>query len=138
MRLLIVEDDTDGREMLVELFRMHRWDVTPVDTTTAAMTELRKSRFDLVVTDENLSGRSGSSMLREAAAQGLLFDVAVMMYTAELGDLDVPSGVRVLRKPFGIKALLDIAKTALRARRRSTPSLVDKLECKSPPSSQRL
>ena len=25
MRLLIVEDDLDGREMLTELFRLHAW-----------------------------------------------------------------------------------------------------------------
>jgi DNA-binding response OmpR family regulator len=133
MRLLIVEDDTDGREMLAELFRMHRWDVTPVGTTMAAMDELRCREFDVIITDENLDGRSGSSMLREAAAEGLLRDVAVVMFTAEQDRLEVPPHVRVLRKPLGLKTLLDVAKTSLRDRKRVSISMVDKFE--APPSS---
>jgi CheY-like chemotaxis protein len=109
MRLLIVEDDPDGRELLAELFRMHDWDVTQVPTTHAAMTELRQGGIDVVISDENLEGQSGSSMLRRASAEGLLCNVGVLMYTAEPGRLEVPPGVRVLRKPLGISKLLDEA-----------------------------
>ncbi|MEA2751505.1 MAG: hypothetical protein QOI41_5648 [Myxococcales bacterium] len=107
MRLLIVEDDQDGREMLTELFRMHAWDVMPVPGTAEAMVELRAGGFDVVISDENLAGASGSAMLREASEEGLLQDVGALMYTAEPGQLDVPLGVRVLKKPLGIARLLD-------------------------------
>lgn len=112
MRLLIVEDDLDGREMLAELFRMHDWEVTAVPTTHAAMLELRSGSFDVVISDEDLEGHSGSSMLREACDEGLLDHVGALMYTAEPSELDVPSGVRVLRKPLGITQLLHEAKAA--------------------------
>jgi DNA-binding response OmpR family regulator len=110
MRLLIVEDDPDGREMLAELFRMHAWEVTAVPSTEAGMAELRQGGFDVVISDENLEGQSGSSMLRHANDEGLLGDVGVLMYTAEPGRLKVPHGVRVLRKPLGIMKLLDEAR----------------------------
>jgi DNA-binding NtrC family response regulator len=113
MRLLIVEDDQDGREMLTELFRMHAWQVTPVPSTAAAMVELRAGGFDVVISDENLAGASGSAMLREASEQGLLRDVGALMYTAEPGDLELPPGVRVLKKPLGIAQLVDEVKAAL-------------------------
>lgn len=112
MRLLIVEDDLDGREMLAELFRMNDWEVTAVPTTEAAILELRSGGFDVVITDEDLEGRSGSGMLREACDAGLLDHVAALMYTAEPTHLDVPSGVRVLRKPLGITELVAEAKAA--------------------------
>ena len=106
MRLLIVEDDPDSREMLADLFRKHDWEVTAVPTTGAAMNELRTGCFDVVISDENLEGASGSSMLREASAEGLLRDVGALMYTAEPSPLEVPPGVRVLHKPLGITKLL--------------------------------
>ena len=110
MRVLIVEDDPDGRELLGQLFRMRGWDVTQVPTTQAAMIELRRGGIDVVVSDENLEGHSGASMLRWASAEGLLCNVGVLMYTAERGRLEVPPGVRVLRKPLGILKLLDEAR----------------------------
>jgi DNA-binding response OmpR family regulator len=113
MRLLIVEDDQDGREMLTELFRMHAWDVTPVPSTAEAMVELRAGGFDVVISDENLAGASGSAMLREASEEGLLQDVGALMYTAEPGQLELPPGVRVLQKPLGIARLLDAVAAAV-------------------------
>ena len=110
MRLLIVEDDPDGREMLTELFSMHDWTVTAVPSTQAAMNELRAGGFDVVISDENLEGQSGSTMLRQASDEGLLRNVGVLMYTAEPGLLELPEGVRVLRKPTGLAKLLDEAK----------------------------
>jgi len=107
MRLLIVEDDLDGREMLTELFRMHGWQVTPVSSTGAAMVELRAGGFDVVISDENLEGASGAAMLREAAREGLLQNVGALVYTAEPGQLELPPGVRVLHKPMGITTLLE-------------------------------
>lgn len=107
MRLLIVEDDQDGREMLAELFRMHAWEVTAVPSTEAAMLELRNGGFDVVISDENLEGASGSAMLRAASREGLLRDIGALMYTAEPGQLQVPPGVRVLQKPMGITRLLE-------------------------------
>jgi len=107
MRLLIVEDDQDGREMLTELFRTHAWQVTPVPDTHAGMAELRAGGFDAVISDEDLEGTSGSAMLREAAREGLLDNVGALMYTAEASQLELPPGVRVLQKPMGITRLLE-------------------------------
>lgn len=110
MRLLIVEDDPDGREMLAELFQLHGWQVTAVPTTGAGISELRKGVCDVVISDENLEGESGSSMLCQASAEGLLEHVGALMYTAEPRRLNVPDGVRVLRKPLGLFRLIDEAK----------------------------
>jgi len=118
MRLLIVEDDPDGREILAELFRRHRWRVVAVATGEAGLTELRSGGIDMVISDENLDGASGSAMLREAALEGLLSDVDALMYTSQAESLDVPPGVRVLHKPLAIEVLVE----EVEASRTSPPS----------------
>ena len=130
MRLLIVEDDPDGREMLAEVFRLRDWAVTAVPTTGAAMTELRAGGFDVVISDEDLHGQSGSSMLRQAAEEGLLRNVGALMYTAESRELHVPDGVRVLRKPLAIAAIVDEARATLPEDAPQAPSSTKRPRCK--------
>ena len=115
MRLLIVEDDQDGREMLAELFRMQSWEVTAVPRVDAAMLELRAGGFDVVISDEDLEGSSGSAMLREASSEGLLENVGALMYTAQPSQLELPPGVRVLQKPMGIASLVEAVSAAAAA-----------------------
>ena len=112
MRLLIVEDDPDGRELMAELFRLHDWSVTAVPTTVDALALLRRGGFDVVISDENLEGESGSKMLRAACREGLLASVGVVMYTAEDHKLDLPAGARVLHKPLGTGQLVHEAEIA--------------------------
>jgi DNA-binding response OmpR family regulator len=138
MRLLIVEDDQDGREMLTELFRMHAWEVTPVSSTVAAMAELRAGGFDVVISDENLASASGSAMLREASKLGLLHNVGTLMYTADPGHLELPPGVRVLRKPMAITRLVDEVLAAVNDLPRSSARSLAAFICelRAPPSSR--
>lgn len=112
MRLLIVEDDPDGREILAELFRRHEWRVVAVATGEAGLCELRSGGIDMVISDENLEGASGSAMLREAALEGLLSEVDALMYTSQSESLDVPPGVRVLHKPLAIGLLVEEVKAS--------------------------
>ncbi len=109
MRLLIVEDDPDGRELLAEIFRLHDWVVTATATRREGLEEIRKSSFDVIISDEDLEGESGSSMLRQAESEGLLSGVGALLYTASMGTFEVPTGVRVLRKPLATRELLDEA-----------------------------
>ena len=109
MRLLIVEDDPDGRELLAEIFRLHDWVVTATSTRREGLDEIRKSAFDVIISDEDLEGESGSSMLRQAESEGLLGGVGALLYTASMGTFEVPDGVRILRKPLATRELLDEA-----------------------------
>jgi CheY-like chemotaxis protein len=111
-KILVVEDDPDTREILVEFFVAHGYEVTAVSTAEAGLEELQHSDTDVVVSDNQLDGgRTGSWMLRRAYEQGLLNKVGAVMYTAD-SKPQVPRMVRVLRKPT---ALREIELTAERA-----------------------
>lgn len=105
-KILVVEDDPDTREILVEFFAAHGYDVTAVSTAEAGLEKLENNEADIVVSDNNLDGgRTGSWMLQRAFEQGLLDKVAAVMYTADAAPPRVPRTVRVLRKPTALREL---------------------------------
>lgn len=111
-KILVVEDDPDTRDLLVQFFASHGYAVTAVDSAEEGLEQLRDKTTDVVLCDNQLVGdHTGSWMLRRAYADGLLWRVAAVMYTADT-DPKVPRVVRVLRKPT---ALDEIERTAERA-----------------------
>lgn len=111
-KILVVEDDPDTRDILVEFFAAHGYEVTAVSTAEDGLAALQHQATDVVVSDNQLEGgQSGSWMLRRAFEQGLLERVGAVRYTADSAP-HVPRTVRVLRKPT---ALREIELTAERA-----------------------
>jgi DNA-binding NtrC family response regulator len=118
-RLLIVEDDDDTQELLFRLFSRLSYAVTVVATAEEGLAKLREQPFDLVISDNQLrGGKTGSWMIAEAAADGVLERTAILMYTAD--DTAAPSeGVVLLSKPAPLDELRLTAERAVnRARGR--------------------
>ena len=83
LKILVVEDDADTRELVADFFSRHGYVVTAVSRAEQALETLRSGSFDLVVSDNRLDdGPTGSWMLSKASSSGLLSDVGVVMYTA--------------------------------------------------------
>jgi len=104
-KLLYVEDDDDLRDMIAGTFIDAGFDVTPVSSAESALEELRQSHFDIVVTDYNLTGKTGAWLLQQAAAQGCLEGTVAIVLTSESKPAGV-EGYRVLRKPIDFGILL--------------------------------
>ena len=112
-KILVVEDDPDTREILVEFFAAHGYEVTAVATAEAGLLELQGHTADLVLSDNQLAGgRTGSWMLDRAYREGLLENVAAVMYTADASPT-VPRTVRVLKKPTSLVAIEETAERAI-------------------------
>jgi DNA-binding response OmpR family regulator len=104
-RILLVEDDDDTRQLLAVALAGERLQADQASSAEEALTLLRRHRYDLVLTDYDLPGRTGASMLREAASEGLLATTATVVITAH----PQPEGVRraeVLRKPLDLAQFL--------------------------------
>ncbi len=107
-KILVVEDDPDTREILVEFFAAHGYEVIAVATAEAGLEELQGRTADVVLSDNQLDGgESGAWMLERAYSEGLLEKVAAVMYTAGPTIPDDPT------RPFAC---------ALQSRRRSARS----------------
>jgi len=68
MRLLVVEDDADGREMLVMVFERSGATVTAAAAAGEAREAMRRVTPDLLVCDIGLPGEDGYELIRQVRA----------------------------------------------------------------------
>lgn len=109
-RILLVEDDEDTRQLLAVALEAQAYEVTQAADAEEGLRALRAGRFDLILTDYDLPGKTGAAMLRDADALQLVHGAATLVVTAHPD----PEGVEettLVRKP------LDLDKFLLKIRR---------------------
>lgn len=123
-RILLVEDDEDTRHLLALALGGRGYAVDPVATGPDGLERLRQHRYDLVLSDYDLPGQTGSAMLREAAAEGLLRDTPVILVTAH-PQPELVSGADVMHKPLDIGRFLQQVTHILEEMASATPPGAD-------------
>jgi CheY-like chemotaxis protein len=111
-RILYVEDDDDIRALLSGHLRSLGYPVTEAGSAEQGLLLLAAERFGLVLTDYHLPGASGTWMLGQAEAKGLLDDTAVLLLTAAV-RVENGAAWQRLQKPVDM-ATLDAAVTCAR------------------------
>ena len=109
-RILLVEDDEDTRQLLAVALEAQAYHVTQAGDAEKGLEALRTARFDMILTDYDLPGKTGAAMLREAGDRRLVHGAATLVVTAHPD----PEGVEdstLIRKP------LDLEKFLLKIRR---------------------
>jgi CheY-like chemotaxis protein len=104
-RILLVEDDEDTRQLLALALAAQGYHVEQAGTADEGLTDLRSGRFDLVLSDYDLPGKTGAAMLREAGADGLLGGATSVIVTAHPDPEDVGEATLV-RKPLDLEKFL--------------------------------
>jgi CheY-like chemotaxis protein len=104
-RILLVEDDEDTRQLLALALAAQGYDVEQAGTADEGLTDLRSGRFDLVLSDYDLPGKTGAAMLREASADGRLDGATSVIVTAHPDPQDVGEATLV-RKPLDLEKFL--------------------------------
>lgn len=111
-RLLYVEDDDDLRDMIGFALVDAGFDVTAVSSAEEALERLGGDRFDVVVTDYNMTGETGAWLLENASAKGYLERTAAIVLTGERRPAGV-AGYKTLRKPVDFGVLIATITEAL-------------------------
>lgn len=109
-RILLAEDEPDVRKSIVEALARLGHTVTPVATTGEALSAMKYSSFDVVITDLMLPGDGGSTILRHS--QALPAPVPTLIITGKLDPqlnerMNELGASAVLQKPFSLTTLLD-------------------------------
>ena len=104
--ILLVEDDTDIREMMTTLLEMAGFAVVSCETAECGLNALREQEFDLVLTDYALPRQSGMWLLESAEAEGLIDGTPVLIVTAH-PHVDGAAAYEVVQKPFDLDDLVD-------------------------------
>ena len=106
VNLLYVEDNRDQREALAFLLSAEGYEVDVADCAREGLERLRARRFHVVISDYALPDHTGTWMLRQAEASGLLERTATLLITAN-PDPEVLGTTKVLHKPLEITRLLE-------------------------------
>jgi len=64
MRVLVVDDDCDARELLKELLEQSDASVTTADSADEALRLMRDATFDILVSDIGMPGQDGNQLMR--------------------------------------------------------------------------
>jgi two-component system OmpR family response regulator len=105
--LLIVEDETSIREMLVHVFEIEGLEVRTASDGEAALRAVAERLPDVVVLDLGIPRLSGADFLRRLRADGL--EVAVIVVSASLDGARIASEAGAdayLAKPFDLDELI--------------------------------
>ena len=115
--ILVADDDQTCRDSIQKVLEREGYHVESAPDVDGALEALRANRFDLVVCDYRMPGKTGIDLLREMKREQP--DVPVLMISAyadsatkeralELGAIDV------VRKPIRRRDLIDRAAKAVR------------------------
>jgi DNA-binding NtrC family response regulator len=110
-QVLVVDDDPELRNMLTLLLEREGFEPTAVADVDQALACLAGETIDAVVTDLIMPGRSGLVLLAELHGRHPGVPVIAMTGSESpaLREAALVLGARVvLRKPFGLPALVDL------------------------------
>lgn len=119
MKIFIVEDDSDIREMEAYALKNSGFDVRQFNSADTFYPELKNEIPDLVILDIMLPGEDGLKILEKLRKNSATASIPVMMVTAKTTELDKVKGLDMgaddyISKPFGIMEFVSRAKALLR------------------------
>jgi CheY-like chemotaxis protein len=120
IRVLLVEDDDDNRELMGEVLEAAGFAVVPAASGAEALDALSAAPVDVVLTDLGLPGMGGLELAREARARVPRLPIVVVTGYAERDDVARGGDIdAVLVKPVEPEALAktvgDVARRPHRA-----------------------
>lgn len=101
VHLLLVEDDDDTRDLMALALRGAGFDVHPAASGREALDLLESKPYDLLVTDYDMPGMTGTEMLQIAAERGIVRDARSLIVTAHPSPKGT-EGFPVVRKPLDL------------------------------------
>jgi response regulator RpfG family c-di-GMP phosphodiesterase len=120
VHILIVDDENSIRELLQEYLSLEGYKVDTAKDGNDAYEYLKKSYYDIVLTDLEMPGMNGIELLKKANTQGLnhKFIILTGFGTVETAIMALKLGaVDYILKPFKLEELGLIVKKAIQRRR---------------------
>ncbi|MGB3727496.1 MAG: sigma-54 dependent transcriptional regulator, partial [Glaciecola sp.] len=110
-KILIVEDDHGLREALVDTLLLGGYQVTPVESAHSAMVKLSENTYDLIVSDIQMEGMDGMSLLKSVKRKYPQLPFVLMTAYANVNDAIQAmrdGATDYLSKPFAPQVLLNL------------------------------
>ena len=108
LSILYVEDNEMLRATIVEYLQDMDLPVTPVASAEEALDHLARQRFDVLLTDVSLPGRSGIDLGRDALAQDPQLHLILSTGHDVSGHVANMPNTQCLPKPFDLDQIDDV------------------------------
>src|SRR5687768_6033711 len=82
MRVLIIEDEKEVRDMLEFEFKTQGWQVLPLESGENALVYMSQHPPDVALIDQILPGKPGTEIIREIRSSTQFGTLPIMMVTA--------------------------------------------------------
>jgi CheY-like chemotaxis protein len=105
-RLLVVEDSPELAALMRLALETEGYAVDLSRTAEDGLHLLQSGRYDLVISDYMLPGRTGTWLMREALQRRLLHGAATLLVTAQPDAPDIAPGQSIVAKPFDFDQFL--------------------------------
>ncbi|MBE9608799.1 response regulator [Chitinilyticum piscinae] len=117
-RVLTVDDSASIRQMVAFALKSAGYEVTEAPDGNAGLSQAKTQQFDLVLTDQNMPGMDGLTLIRNLRALPQYASTPILMLTTEAGDSMKQQGRAVgatgwLVKPFDPQKLLEVTRKVL-------------------------
>ncbi len=114
-KILTVDDSNSIRQMVSFTLKSAGYDVSEAPDGNAGLQKAQSDRFDLILTDQNMPGMDGLTLIRHLRKLPQYGSTPVLMLTTESSDemksLGRAAGATGwLVKPFDPQKLLDVVK----------------------------
>lgn len=108
-KILVVDDEPPLRELVIVTLE-RRYDCDEAVDGDAALEQLKKQQYDLVMLDVMMPGRSGIDVLQQMHADEALRDIPVIVMSAWQSPEDIDAALAAgadgfLPKPFRVEEL---------------------------------
>lgn len=128
--ILIIEDDSDIRELIRYNMEREGYKVYDYDAIDEASDWLSKKIPDLILLDIMLPGKDGLTFCRELKKDARLSNIPVILVTARNDDTDIVAGLEVgaddyIIKPFSARVLTARVRAVLRIREKAPQKTTD-------------
>lgn len=125
LQILIAEDDINIRTGLADTLESEGYEVTAVENGLDAVDFVSKNRYDLILLDIMMPGKSGYDACREIRTGNE--NIPIIMLTAKGEEIDKVVGLQLgaddyITKPFGVHELLARISAVLRRAGRNNSS----------------
>ncbi|MCP4987515.1 MAG: sigma-54-dependent Fis family transcriptional regulator [Colwellia sp.] len=110
-KVLVVEDDAGLREALIDTLSLAGYQYIEADSGEAALLQLKKHHVDIVVSDVQMGGMSGLSLLKSIKSQQTSLPVLLMTAYGTIDDAvqAMQDGAcNYIAKPFAPQVLLNM------------------------------
>lgn len=115
-KILVVDDEKGIRFLLLDFLSSEGFDVRVAKDGQESLDILERSNFDLIITDINMPGMDGISMLKTMKKAGRKEKVILMSaspFDEEIFEPEMPSVLKHLHKPFRLDDFLGVVIDAM-------------------------